>query len=138
MSEFHIVREYAHSVEKLWYALTDPELVPLWTSTGGGGRPEGFVPVVGNHFRLVGRPVPGWDGIVDCEVLEVEPPIMLRHTWQGDERQPSIVTWRIEPTESGSRRTYDHRIQRRRWRGHVEVRARPKAAPAAQSRPARC
>jgi uncharacterized protein YndB with AHSA1/START domain len=70
--------------------------------------PEGFAPVVGNHFRFVGRPVPGWDGVVDCEVLAVEPPFMLRHTWQGDERQPSIVTWRIEPTESGSRLTYDH------------------------------
>ena len=33
---------------------------------------------------------------------------MLRHTWKGDEREPSVVTWRIEPTESGSRLTYDH------------------------------
>lgn len=60
MSEFHVIREYAHSVEKLWHALTDPELVPLWTSTGRGGRPEGFAPVVGRHCRFVGRPVPGW------------------------------------------------------------------------------
>ncbi len=108
MSEFHIIREYPHSVERLWHALTDPELVPLWTSTGRGGTPEGFAPVVGNRFRLVGKPVPGWDGIVDCEVLEVEPPFMLRHTWKGDEHEPSIVTWRIKPTESGSRLTYDH------------------------------
>jgi len=38
----------------------------------------------------------------------VEPPVMLRHTWQGDERQPSVVTWRIERCEAGSRLTYDH------------------------------
>ena len=64
--------------------------------------------MVGNQFRFVGKRVPGWDGVVDCEVVDVEPPFMLRHTWKGDEREPSIVTWRIEPTESGSRLTYDH------------------------------
>jgi len=108
MSEFHIIREYPHSAEKVWRALTDQELVPLWTATGRGGTPEGFAPVVGNHFRFVGKPVPGWDGVVNCEVLEVEPPIRLRHTWQGDEHEPSIVTWQIVRTETGSRLTYDH------------------------------
>ncbi|HSR86961.1 MAG TPA: SRPBCC domain-containing protein [Streptosporangiaceae bacterium] len=108
MSEFHITEVYSHSVQKLWHALTDPELVPLWTSTGRGGRPEGFSAEVGNHFRFVGKPVPGWKGIVDCEVLAVEPPMMLRHTWKGDEGKPSVVTWRIEPTPAGSRLTYDH------------------------------
>ena len=72
MSEFHITREYPHSTGKLWHALTDPGLVPLWTSTGRGGRPEGFSAEVGCHFRFVGKPVPGWNGIVDCEVLEVD------------------------------------------------------------------
>jgi uncharacterized protein YndB with AHSA1/START domain len=108
MSEFHISQEYPHSAEKLWHALTDPELVPLWTSTGRGGRPEGFRAEVGTHFRFVGKPIPGWNGIVDCEVLAVEPPVMLRHTWRGDEREPSIVTWRIDPAAEGSRLTYDH------------------------------
>jgi uncharacterized protein YndB with AHSA1/START domain len=108
MSEFHITQEYPHSVEKLWHALTDSELVPLWTSTGRGGRPEGFKAEVGNHFRLVGKAVPGWNGVVDCEVLAVERPVMLRHTWQGDEREPSIVTWRIDRSSTGCRLTYDH------------------------------
>jgi uncharacterized protein YndB with AHSA1/START domain len=108
MSEFHIIREYPHSAEKVWSALTDPEVVPLWSATVRSGTPEGFAPVVGNHFRFVGKPVPGWDGVVKCEVLEVEPPVSLRHTWQGDEHEPSIVTWQIVRTETGSRLTYDH------------------------------
>jgi uncharacterized protein YndB with AHSA1/START domain len=108
VSEFRISQEYPYSAEKLWHALTDPELVPLWTSTGRGGRPDGFRAEVGNHFRFVGKPIPGWNGIVDCEVLAVEPPVMLRHTWKGDEREPSIVTWRIDATAEGSRLTYDH------------------------------
>jgi uncharacterized protein YndB with AHSA1/START domain len=108
MSEFSITQEYPHSAEKLWHALTDPELVPLWTSTGRGGQPEGFAADVGNHFRFVGKPVPGWNGVVECEVLAVEPPVMLRHTWKGDEREASIVTWRIDATPAGSRLSYEH------------------------------
>ncbi len=50
MAEFHITREYPHSAGKLWHALTDPELVPLWTVTGRGGRPEGFRAEAGTHF----------------------------------------------------------------------------------------
>lgn len=41
-------------------------------------------------------------------VLAVEKPVMLRHTWKGDEGEPSIVTWRIDPTPEGSQPTYDH------------------------------
>ena len=56
MSEFRVVRHYPHPVEVVWRALTDPDLVPRWTSTGRGGRPEGFAPVVGTRFRFVAKP----------------------------------------------------------------------------------
>src|SRR5690242_14815718 len=64
MSQFRVVREYPHSVAKVWRVLTDPELMPLWTSTGRGGRPEGFSPTVGTKFQFVAKPVAGWRGIV--------------------------------------------------------------------------
>jgi uncharacterized protein YndB with AHSA1/START domain len=110
MSGYHVVRDYPHSPQKIWRALTDPALVPLWTTAGRGGRPEGFQPVPGTLFRFVARPIrPFWDGIVRCEVLEVEPPRLLRYSWLGDESaQPSIVTCMIEPTSTGARLTWDH------------------------------
>jgi uncharacterized protein YndB with AHSA1/START domain len=104
-----IVRDLPYSPEVVWRSMTDPELVPLWTSAGRGGTPEGFEPRVGCHFRFVGRRVPGWDGIVRCEVLEVEAPRLLRYSWQGGAgERPTIVTYRVEPVGDGTRLTYEH------------------------------
>ena len=109
MSEFVIVKEYGRSRPVVWKALTDPALVPLWTSTGQGGRPEGFEPVVGTRFRFVGKPFPGWDGIVRCQILAVDPPTLLRFTWRNKEDDdPSVVTYRLDDIPAGTRLTYQH------------------------------
>ena len=57
-----------HPPEKVWRALTDPELLAEW-----------LLPVVdfklepGAEFTLRSQPQPGWDGIVNCRLLELEP-----------------------------------------------------------------
>lgn len=108
-SDIHLVREYPHSPEKVWRLLVDPALIPLWTSTGQGGRPVGFSPVVGARFRYVAKPMPGWSGIVECEVLEVREPSLLRYTWLGGEKDDlTTVTNRLESHESGTLFTWDH------------------------------
>ena len=84
MGNLRIVHDYPHPQTKVWRALTDPALtVPLWTATAlAGGPGEGFAPVVGTKFRLVAKPKPGWRGGVDCEVLEMDEPSLLRY-WLG-------------------------------------------------------
>ena len=97
------------SPAKVWRAVTDPELIPLWTATGQGARPVGFAPVAGTRFQFVAKPLPGWRGIVDCEVLEVHEPSLLRYSWTGDENgETTYVTYRIEPRGGGTRFTFDH------------------------------
>jgi uncharacterized protein YndB with AHSA1/START domain len=109
MSDIRITRHYPHPPPMVWRAVTDPELVALWTSTGRGGRPEGFSPVVGTRFRFVGKPMPGWRGIVECEVLEASEPSLLRYSWVGDENgAPTQVTYRIEPHAGGTRFIFEH------------------------------
>jgi uncharacterized protein YndB with AHSA1/START domain len=109
MTDIRIVRDYPHPPALVWRAVTDPELVPLWTATGQGGRPVGFSTEVGTRFQLVARPRPGWRGVVDCEVLEVREPFLLRYSWIGDEGgRPTCVTYRIEPHADGTRFTYEH------------------------------
>jgi uncharacterized protein YndB with AHSA1/START domain len=109
MSTIRIVRDYPHPPVKVWRAVTDPTLVPLWTATGAGGRPEGFATVVGTKFRFIAKPKPGWNGVVDCEVLEVAEPSLLRYSWTdsagGDVTQ---VEYRLEPHVGGTRFVYEH------------------------------
>jgi uncharacterized protein YndB with AHSA1/START domain len=89
--------------------VTDPALIPLWTATGAGGRPEGFAATVGTKFRFIAKPKPGWDGVVDCEVLEVSEPSLLRYSWTGDEDgDVTEVAYRLEPHAGGTRFTYEH------------------------------
>jgi len=107
MTDIHIVRDYPHPPAKVWLAVTDPELIPLWTATGQGARPVGFAPVPGTRFQFVAKPVPGWRGIIDCEVLDVREPSLLRYSWT-DDGTTTYVTYRIEPHNGGTRFTYDH------------------------------
>jgi uncharacterized protein YndB with AHSA1/START domain len=109
MSSIHITHAYPYPPEKVWRAVTDPELIPLWTATGRGGRPEGFSTEVGTHFRFVAKPMPGWDGIVNCEILEVREPHRLRYSWySGEGGDVTEVTYRLEPNGDGTRFTYEH------------------------------
>jgi uncharacterized protein YndB with AHSA1/START domain len=109
MTDIRITRDFPHAPVKVWKAVTDPAIVPLWTATGRGGRPEGFSPTVGARFRFVGKPVPGWSGVVECEVLEACAPTLLRYSWRGDVNGATTeVTYRIEAQGAGTRFTYEH------------------------------
>src|SRR5450755_3453483 len=102
MSDIRIVRDYPHPPGTVWRALTDPALIPRWTASGAGGRPEGFTPAVGTKFRFVAKPKPGWNGIVDCEVLEVNEPSLLRYSWANDGGgDVTEVVYRLEPGAGG-------------------------------------
>jgi uncharacterized protein YndB with AHSA1/START domain len=90
MADIHIVCDYPHPPATVWRAVTDSDLIPLWTATGQGGRPVGFTAVPGTRFQFVAKPVPGWRGIVDCEVLEVREPSLVRYSWASP---PSSTTW---------------------------------------------
>ncbi len=104
MSDIRIVRTYPHPPAKVWRALTEPALIARW-----GMRPEGFAPLVGTRFRFVAKPNPGWRGFVECEVLEVRAPSLLRYSWIGNEKSPTTyVTFRLEPHGGGTRLTFEH------------------------------
>jgi uncharacterized protein YndB with AHSA1/START domain len=91
-----------HAPGKVWRALTDPVLLAEW-----------LLPVVdlkfepGAAFTFKAQPQPGWDGIVNCRLLEIEEQRRLSYTWVvGD--IDTVVTFTLTPTASGTRLSLVH------------------------------
>ncbi|HEX5139037.1 MAG TPA: SRPBCC domain-containing protein [Planctomycetota bacterium] len=91
-----------HSPEKVWRALTDPALLAEW-----------LLPVVGLRlepeaaFTFKTQPQPGWDGTVNCRLLEIEAGRKLSYAWVvGD--MDTVVTFTLAPTTSGTRLSLVH------------------------------
>ena len=92
-----IEREFSHPPEKLWRALTQPHLMEEWLMKND------FKPAVGHKFNLRGE----WGGVLDCEVLTIEPNKTLSYTWDFKHDDPafglkSVVTFTLTPTGKGT------------------------------------
>jgi uncharacterized protein YndB with AHSA1/START domain len=88
-----------HKPEKVWRALTDPDLLREW-----------LLPVIGleltpgAEFTFKTQPYPGWDGTVNCRFIEIEPLRKLRYTWTVPFLD-TVVTFTLTPTASGTQLT---------------------------------
>jgi uncharacterized protein YndB with AHSA1/START domain len=87
-----------HPPEKVWRALTEPELLAEWLLPVFGFKLE-----LDAAFTFKTQPYPGWDGTVSCRVLEIEPQRKLRYTWVVGEALDTVVTFTLAPTDSGTR-----------------------------------
>lgn len=92
-----VEREIAHPPEKLWRALTQPHLIEAWLMKND------FAPVVGHRFKLTGE----WGGVLDCEILAVEPNRTLSYSWDFKHEDAafdlrSVVTFTLTPMGSGT------------------------------------
>ena len=91
--------ELSHSPAKVWRALTDPVLLAEWLLPVVGLKLE-----PGAAFTFQSQPYPGWDGVVNCRILEAEEHRKLRYAWVvGD--MDTVVTFTLTPTASGTRLT---------------------------------
>jgi uncharacterized protein YndB with AHSA1/START domain len=91
--------EFQHSPQKVWRALTEPELLTQWLLPVTGLKLD-----PGASFTFNTQPVGGWDGTVKCRVLEVEAQKRLKYAWVvGDMELDTVVTFTLSPTSSGTR-----------------------------------
>lgn len=93
-----IERDFPFPPSRLWRALTQPRLMAEWLMKND------FQPTPGHRFQLTGE----WGGVLDCEVLVVEPQRTLSYTWNFDHDDPayaleSVVTFSLEPAAGGTR-----------------------------------
>jgi uncharacterized protein YndB with AHSA1/START domain len=96
-----IERVFPHTPEKLWRALTESPLLAQWMMNND------FEPVVGRKFQFRAEPVPNWSGVVDCEVLIVEPLKRLSYNWgvgggEGAGGLQWVVLWTLTAVEGGT------------------------------------
>jgi uncharacterized protein YndB with AHSA1/START domain len=99
--EISIERTYAYPVERVWRALTDPTLLAQWLMSND------FEPRLGHKFQFRAKPMPGWSGVTDCEVIALDEPHKLAYTWESGDLS-TVVTWTLEPTESGTLVRFTH------------------------------
>ena len=94
-----VEREMPHPPDKLWRALTQPHLIEEWLMKND------FAPNIGHRFNLRTTPYGTWNGVIDCEVLAVEPNRTLAYRWDSGEgalRVTTVVTWTLTPTGTGT------------------------------------
>ena len=95
-----IEREMPHPLERVWRALTQGALIEEWLMEND------LQPVVGHRFNFRAKPMPHWNGIVDCQVLVVEPNQRLSYSWNASGEEAlgglkTVVTWTLTPTKGG-------------------------------------
>jgi uncharacterized protein YndB with AHSA1/START domain len=90
-----IEKELPHPPEKVWRALTHGPLIKEWLMDND------FQPVVGHRFNFSATPVAPWNGVIESEVLIVEPNKKLSYSW-GTLGLESVVIWTLAATKTGT------------------------------------
>jgi uncharacterized protein YndB with AHSA1/START domain len=96
-----IERVFPHPPAKLWRALTESTLLAQWLMNND------FEPVPGRKFQFRADPVPNWSGIIDCEVLIVDPLKQLSYSW-GAMGLGSVVLFTLTPEDGGTHVRMEH------------------------------
>jgi uncharacterized protein YndB with AHSA1/START domain len=89
--------DLAEPPEKVWRALTVPELLAAWM------MPNDIRPQTGSNFTFAGP-----NTAIECEILEAKPEQLLRYSWREQPRDAtrqdpldSVVTFTLARTVSG-------------------------------------
>ncbi len=88
---------YPYSLPRVWTALTDSTSLSQWL------LPNDFEPRLGQHFTFQEEPQDGWNGIIECEVVELVPLQSLAFTWSAHPDLPTmVVSFTLEEIDGGT------------------------------------
>jgi uncharacterized protein YndB with AHSA1/START domain len=100
---------FKQSPQEVWEYLTQPELLEQWLMKSD------IKPVVGHKFRFIHIPKNDgkYEGIVNCEVLEVKPVTKFSYSWKGSTKDgsrtfDSNVVWTLIPKKDGTELQLEH------------------------------
>ena len=100
---------FNHPPQLVWDYLTKPELLSQWLMESD------FQPVLGHIFTFNTKPKVkvGFDGMVYCQVLKVQPITLLSYSWKGGPGKgkitlDSVVTWTLTAKGEGTELVLEH------------------------------
>jgi uncharacterized protein YndB with AHSA1/START domain len=96
-TDIDITVSYPHPPSRVWEALTSSEALAAWF------MPNDFEPVAGHRFTFQTKPrrAFGFDGVVRCQVLVLDPPRRLVWSQAGGQID-TTVTFTLEPAGAGT------------------------------------
>ena len=92
---------YPFTPEQVWKAITDPQALAEWL------MPNTFEPRLGHKFQFHSTSA-AFTGVIECEVLEVNPPKYLAYSWRGG-NQNTVVSFTLQAVAEGTRVVLEHR-----------------------------
>jgi uncharacterized protein YndB with AHSA1/START domain len=98
---------FLHTPETIWKTITTGDLIGRWIHM----PTTGFQPVTGTRFTFQTTAAAAWDGVIHCEVLEVQPNERLVYTWKGGHEGnvgygaplDTVVTFTLSRVQAGTR-----------------------------------
>ncbi|GAB3516579.1 SRPBCC domain-containing protein [Phytohabitans suffuscus] len=94
MTEIRIDFDFGHPPALVWRALTERRQLSRWFIPGD------IEPIQGSQFQLLPDALPGFDGPISGQVLEVSAERRLVMRWRGEQLH-ARVTWELKPTPDG-------------------------------------
>tara|TARA_R110002051_G_scaffold219450_2_gene283486 strand:+ start:2378 stop:2794 length:417 start_codon:yes stop_codon:yes gene_type:complete len=98
-----ISKIYDFDIEDVWNAITDKKAMSEWL------MPCDIVPKVGSKFQFKTKPTIGFDGIINCEVLEVVEKQILSFSWNGGPLKGTIVTFKLTDLNGKTKLDFEHK-----------------------------
>ncbi len=100
---------FNHPPQLVWDYLTKPELLSQWLMESD------FQPIEGHEFMFNTKPKVkvGFDGMIYCKVLKIQPISHLSYSWKGGPGKgkitlDSVVTWTLTPNGAGTDLLLEH------------------------------
>lgn len=86
-----IKRTYAHNIQKIWEAITTKEALSEWLM-----ETQDFSLQQDAKFQFRTKPQGNFDGIIDCQVLSIDPPNTFVYSWNNASfKKSTTVQWQL-------------------------------------------